>query len=85
MITKYLGESVSRTFFTSLAEKEFTYLSVDLEDIQKALVVMNRYADIPIGFVDASLVALAERHKIVKILTLGDFHKQSYQWLMILG
>jgi len=31
---------------------------------------MERYKDLPLGFVDASLIILAERYKIRKILTL---------------
>jgi len=35
---------------------------------------MARYSDIPIGFVDASLVALAESLNIHRILTLDRRH-----------
>ncbi len=63
LVTKYLGESSSRVFLEDLKEGAFTYLSTDLFDIQQTLKFMTRYADIPIGFVDASIAALADRHK----------------------
>ncbi len=35
---------------------------------------MEKYKDLPLGFVDASLVILAERHQIKRILTLDRRH-----------
>jgi predicted nucleic acid-binding protein len=35
---------------------------------------MARYKDLPLGFVDASLIVLAERHQIKRILTLDRRH-----------
>lgn len=40
---------------------------------------MARYRDFPLGLVDASLVALAERYKIKQILTLDRRHFNSIQ------
>ncbi len=74
MVTKYLGEIVMRSFLDELIEGIFTYLSLDIDDIQRTLEIMARYSDIPIGFVDASLVALAERHHLKQILTLDRRH-----------
>jgi uncharacterized protein len=74
MITKYLGEFVMRAFLDELVEGVFTYLALDIDDIQRTLEIMSRYSDIPIGFVDASLVALAEHHHLKKILTLDRRH-----------
>lgn len=38
------------------------------------LKLMERYKDLPLGFVDASLVILAERYQIKRILTLDRRH-----------
>jgi len=74
MATKYLGEQVSRAFFEDINSGAFTYLGMDTSDILKATEIMTIYADIPIGFVDASVASLADRHRIQNILTLDRRH-----------
>ena len=74
LATKYLGERVARAFLKDLAYGCFTYLSINLDDINQATSIMARYKDLPLGFVDASLIVLAERHQIKRILTLDRRH-----------
>jgi hypothetical protein len=74
LVTKYLGEAVVRSFLEAMTEGSFIYLPIEIEEIQRTTEIMARYADIPIGFVDASLVALAESHNIHRILTLDRRH-----------
>lgn len=74
LVTKYLGEAVVRSFLEAMTEGSFVYLPIEIEEIQRTTEIMTRYSDIPIGFVDASLVALAESHNIHKILTLDRRH-----------
>jgi predicted nucleic acid-binding protein len=74
LATKYLGERVARAFLKDLADGYFTYLSINLDDINQAISIMARYKDLPLGFVDASLIVLAERHQIKRILTLDRRH-----------
>lgn len=74
LATKYLGERVARSFLEDLSAENFAYLPVELDDINKAIKIMERYQDLPLGFVDASLVILAERYQIRKILTLDRRH-----------
>jgi uncharacterized protein len=74
MATKYLGERVSRAFFEDINSGAFSYLGMDASDISKATEIMTTYSDIPIGFVDASVASLADRHKIQNILTLDRRH-----------
>jgi uncharacterized protein len=71
---KYLGEAVSRAFLEDLTQGYFTFLSVDLADIAQAIKVMARYQGVPLGLVDASLVALAERYSLQRIVTLDRRH-----------
>ena len=42
--------------------------------ITTAVRVADRYADMPLGLADASLVALAERHETVDVATLDERH-----------
>lgn len=74
MVTKYLGEQVSRVFLEDISNQKFSYLTLDNMDIKQTAKFMKMYADIPIGFVDASLAALADRHQIQNILTLDRRH-----------
>jgi len=74
LTTKYLGERVAKAFLKDLVEEYFTYLPVDINDLKQALKVMARYQEVPLGLVDASIVALAERYRIQKILTLDRRH-----------
>lgn len=74
MVTKYLGESVARQFLNDLAEGAFSYLNLEISDLFNTLKIMSQYSDIPIGFVDASVVVLADREQIPNILTLDRRH-----------
>ncbi len=74
LVTKYLGERVARSFLEDLSDGYFIYLDINLENINKANKLMKRYQDLPLGFVDASLVILAEYHQIKRILTLDRRH-----------
>lgn len=69
LVTKYLGEAVAQAFLQDLLDGYFRYLSVDLIDVQTALGIMSRYRDVPLGLVDSSVMALAERYNIQRILT----------------
>jgi uncharacterized protein len=74
LVNKYLGESIARSFLEALVDGYFRYLPVELSDIARAIKIMTRYKDIPLGLVDTSLVALAERYQIKQILTLDRRH-----------
>ena len=43
-------------------------------DIARAKEVVEQYADLEIGLADASIVVLAERHAVAKVLTLDERH-----------
>jgi len=74
LVSKYLGEPVARAFLEDVVSGQFLYIVVELEDIEQALATMARYKDVPLGLVDASLVALAERYRMQRILTLDRRH-----------
>ena len=74
LASERFGPLAARRFLASLAEAKFPFLNLDLLDIQLTYTLMEQYADANIGFVDASIVALAERHKINRVLTLDRKH-----------
>jgi uncharacterized protein len=74
MATKYLGEHAARAFLQGQAPGEWQLLVFDAVDLEKANEIRARYNDIPLGFVDSSLLALAERYQIPRVLTLDRRH-----------
>ena len=74
LTNKYLGEPVARTFLQDLTDEYFVFLPVDVSDLKQALKVMTCYQGVRLGLVDASLVALAERYRIPRILTIDRRH-----------
>jgi predicted nucleic acid-binding protein len=74
LATKYLGERVARAFLMDITEGKYSLLPCNLEDLEKAIKIMVRYQDLPLGLVDASLLVMAERYSITKILTLDRRH-----------
>jgi uncharacterized protein len=74
LTTKYLGEPAARAFLNDLATGHYQYLQVELQDIEQALQVMAQYQGVPLGLVDSSIIALADRYQISRILTLDRRH-----------
>jgi predicted nucleic acid-binding protein len=74
LATKYLGERVARAFLEDLTRGHYIYLAVDLDDLAQATIIMERYKNLPLGLVDATLVVLAQKHKIKEIFTLDRRH-----------
>ena len=70
----YLGVRAEATFVGSLASGELSVEHVAAEDLARCVQLLLEYADNPIGFVDASIVAIAERLNISTILTLDHRH-----------
>ena len=74
LATKYLGERVARAFLEDINQQKFSLLPFESVDLTKATPIMARYRDLPLGLVDASLLVLAERYSINRILTLDRRH-----------
>ncbi|MBS3948621.1 MAG: PIN domain-containing protein [Dethiobacter sp.] len=74
MAVKYLGVATARTFLEDVAEGAYDYLQVERTDIVRARQIVAKYRDVYVGFVDASLLAVAERYQIRRILTLDRRH-----------
>ena len=74
LVTKYLGVQAAIAVLMSVAAREFHLESVTEADLPRIVELMRQYADSNIGFVDASIVAVAERLNIRKVLTLDRRH-----------
>ncbi|MEY4530421.1 MAG: hypothetical protein RLZZ156_1142 [Deinococcota bacterium] len=74
MATKYLGEPATLAFLQGQARGEWQLLSFDATDLENTNLLRLRYSDVPLGFVDSSLLILAERYAIPRVLTLDKRH-----------
>jgi uncharacterized protein len=71
LVRRRVGDSAARRFLKTVARgaHEIAYMTPGL--MRRAVEVDDRYADLKLGLVDASLMAIAERHNL-PILTF-DF------------
>lgn len=61
-------------FVRAIADEEFVVEPLDGADVTRADALMRRYLDLPLGFVDATVVAIAERLGADEILTTDRRH-----------
>jgi predicted nucleic acid-binding protein len=74
LLQRDLGIEAVATFLETLPETDFV-LEVPLaEDYRRAAEILRKYNDATIDFVDACIVAIAERLNITKILTVDRRH-----------
>ena len=69
-----VGAAAEEAFVRSIADGELIVEPLEAEDIARAAVLMRRYRDFPLGFVDATVIATAERLDASRILTTDRRH-----------
>lgn len=76
MIESRLGPAAEATFVGSIASGELPLIDLTGADWARCAELINTYADLGLGLVDASIVAVAERLGVSTIATLNhrDFH-----------
>lgn len=67
-----LGDEAERAFVRSLVAREFEVEPLKDRDVSRAAEILERYP--AIGFVDATLVAIAERLKLTRVATTDRRH-----------
>jgi predicted nucleic acid-binding protein len=65
-----LGHPAMRRFVQELEHGPIQIEAIDKTDLARIHVLLNQYADTEVDFVDASLVTIAERLNIHRILTV---------------
>jgi uncharacterized protein len=70
LIGREAGVITVASFLKGLPMSRFSLLALLDEDILRVAEILNQYADSRIDFVDASVMAVAERLNIVTVLTL---------------
>ncbi|MEV6409877.1 PIN domain-containing protein [Kribbella sp. NPDC051718] len=74
MIAREKGAKSEEAFVRSLAADDFVIAPVTSSGLERAADLVGQYADLPLGFVDASVVALAEQLELREIATLDRRH-----------
>jgi predicted nucleic acid-binding protein len=74
LINRYLGQKAEAAFLASINNGELALEQVSSADIVRCSELLDLYEDANIGFVDSSVIALAERLKVTKILTTDRRH-----------
>lgn len=70
LIATRLGHSVMRTFLKQLVGSDVILEPINSLDLNRTIEILTIYADSKLDFVDSTLVAIAERQNISRILTL---------------
>lgn len=74
LLNKYIGQDAERQLISSLLRGEMQVENLTDNDLRRTLNLLEQYADANIGLVDATVVAIAERRKIRRILTTDRRH-----------
>jgi len=74
LMNTYIGRETERRFVFSLLQGEMRVENLAPDDLKRASRLLERYRDANIGFVDATVVAVAERLRIRRLLTTDRRH-----------
>lgn len=74
ILNKRFGVEIELLFLKEILKNAFQLEVIRFTDIIRIVEILEKYKDLNIGYVDASIVAISERLKINKILTLDRRH-----------
>ena len=74
LVQKYIGPQAEINLVESVAMGDLVQINPDADDLTRIAELMSQYRDFPLGVADASVVALAERHKVSHVATLDHRH-----------
>ena len=69
-----IGPAAEVAFIRAVVDGEFTVEPLEPEDVERAAELMERYSNLPLGFVDSTIVALTERLETRDLLTTDRRH-----------
>ncbi len=79
LIQRDLGSDALAEFIEMLATESFVLVDPTIADFQRAAAVVRQYRDSQIDFVDAILVAIAERLDLIRVLTIDARHFRMFR------
>jgi uncharacterized protein len=71
-LQKELGNAATARFIRALPQSKYRLIALADEDFLCTAEIMEQYSDIKLDFVDATIVAMAERLDIKRILTVDQ-------------
>jgi uncharacterized protein len=74
LIERHLGPLAEAAFISSLGPSGLIVESLGEVDFERMAALVTTYADLPLGAVDASVIALAERLGVSVVLTIDRRH-----------
>jgi predicted nucleic acid-binding protein len=74
LLNTHLGQESERKLIASIIQGELKIEGMTHDDFRRSFQLLETYSDMNIGFVDASVVAIAERLKIHRILSTDRKH-----------
>ncbi len=70
MLKREAGLPALNHFLRRLPEMKYRPIAIEFEDFARTADILEKYADARLDFVDATIVAVAERLNITRILTI---------------
>jgi predicted nucleic acid-binding protein len=70
LLTKHVGNLAASRFLRLLPRSKYRVIPLSDEDIARTAAILDQYSDSRVDFVDASVIAVAERLNIARVLTL---------------
>ena len=74
LIERHLGPAAEAAFISSLRPSGLIVESLNETDLERMAALITTYADLPLGAVDASVIAVAERMGVATVLTIDRRH-----------
>lgn len=74
LLQREAGARAEAAFLVSLADGDLAVVDLEAADWRRAAELVVRYADLPLGGVDAAVVAVAERLDVSEVATVDRRH-----------
>ena len=74
LVKREAGIETVICFLENLPASRFSVIALTEEDLDRTAKILDDYSDSNLDFVDATVMAIAERYKIVQVLT-SDFSR----------
>ena len=79
LLLRYLGRAAEEAFLEDVLAGVWAREPLRNQDVERALDVLKKYRDHDVGIVDAVVVAVAERLRVERILTLDHRHFRAFR------
>jgi predicted nucleic acid-binding protein len=74
LLQSRVGPDAEVTFLRSFGGDGFHVVELEDDDIERMAELVETYVDLPLGIVDAAVIAIAERLKLAEVATLDYRH-----------